>query len=278
MTRADAGAVVAGSLGAPMLAAVPWPPGARRLDCVSDVHLHANDPATAAAFVGHLRGAPFDALCILGDLFEVWVGDDLLHGDDAEAALARDVAAALRAVAQRRPVYLMHGNRDFLLGRAFVEASGATLLADPCVLDTGGWRWLLAHGDAWCVHDADYQRFRAQARSAAWQADFAARPLAERQALARALRAQSRAYQAQRIHTGMVDTGDVDPAAVEAARQQHQADGVIHGHTHRPAAHRLPGGAPRLVLSDWDAGARPPRLQVLQLGPAGAWRVAPAGA
>ncbi|TSE25563.1 UDP-2,3-diacylglucosamine hydrolase [Tepidimonas aquatica] len=260
------------------LAAVAWPHGAHRLDCVSDVHLSAHDPATAAAFLGYLRAAAFDALCILGDLFEVWVGDDLLQADDPEAALARDVAAALRAVASSRPVYLMHGNRDFLLGPAFAAASGATLLADPCLLDTGGWRWLLAHGDAWCVHDADYQRFRAQARSAAWQADFAARPLAERQTLARALRAQSRAHQAQRVRAGMVDTGDVDADTVEAARQRHGANGVIHGHTHRPAAHRLPGGAPRLVLSDWDALAQPPRLQVLQLAPGGRWCVAPANA
>lgn len=258
-------------------ATVTPPSGAQRLDCIADLHLQPGDEATARAFLDHLRRAPFDGLLILGDLFEVWVGDDLLdEASSPEAALARSVAAALRAAAAQRPLWLMQGNRDFLLGPRFAAASGAALLPDTAVLDWGGWRWLLAHGDAWCTGDTDYQRFRADVRSPAWQAAFLALPLQERLQRARALRAQSQRHQAQRLRQGL-GLADVEPAVVEQARQAARADGVIHGHTHRPAVHRMPGGAPRLVLSDWDARAQPPRLRILQLQPGGGWRLAAPG-
>lgn len=257
----------AAAMAAPLVVALE---GLQRVDCVADVHLHAEDTATALAFEQHVVHGRFDALLILGDLFEVWVGDDLLQGDDVQAALARRLAQALRRVSQQRPVWLMHGNRDFLLGTDFAAACGATLLPDPTVLALGGWRWLLSHGDAWCVADRDYQAWRTQARSNAWRTAFLAQPLAQRLRQARQLRAQSRQHQAQRRQAGH-PWADVDEHVVDEARQRAGADGVIHGHTHRPAVHRLPSGAPRLVLSDWDAQATPPRLQVLRLAPGGGW-------
>nr|WP_246100667.1 UDP-2,3-diacylglucosamine diphosphatase [Tepidimonas alkaliphilus] len=258
-------------------AVLALPKDVRRVDVVADLHLHAADAATAGAFLRHLTQAPFDALLILGDLFEVWVGDDLLDDPGADGALARQVAAALHAVARTRPVALLHGNRDFLLGTRFAAASGATMLSDPARLDWSGWRWLLSHGDAWCLDDTDYQRFRAEVREAAWQRAFLALPLQERLAQARALRARSQAHQARRLQAGL-PWADVDEAVAAQARRAADADGVIHGHTHRPAAHCMADGAPRLVLSDWDAHAQPPRLQVLSLLPQGAWRTGPVGA
>lgn len=246
------------------------------IDCVADLHLHAADTATAAAFLHHLAHGRFDALLILGDLFEVWVGDDLLAAAEPEGGLARQIAAALHGVAQTRPVWLMHGNRDFLLAAGFAQASGAVLLDDPAVLDWAGWRWLLSHGDAWCVEDTDYQRFREEVRQPRWQQAFLAQPLPVRLAQARALRERSRQHQAERACAGLPWV-DVDATVVQRQQQAAGADGVIHGHTHRPALHRLPGGAPRLVLSDWDAQAHPPRQQVLRLTPGGAWATVAAG-
>ena len=258
-------------------AVLALPQRLRRIDVVADVHLHAADAATVQAFLRHLAQAPFDALLILGDLFEVWIGDDLLDDPGVDGALARQVATALQAVARNRVVALLHGNRDFLLGARFAAASGATLLPDPVRLDWGGWRWLLSHGDAWCVDDVDYQRFRAEVRDAAWQRSFLAQPRPARLQQARALRARSQAHQAARAQTGQ-PWADVDETVVAQARRAAGADGVIHGHTHRPAVHRMADGALRLVLSDWDAAAQPPRLQVLSLAPHGAWRTVPAGA
>ncbi|MDD2926276.1 UDP-2,3-diacylglucosamine diphosphatase, partial [Rhodoferax sp.] len=165
---------------------------------------------------------------------------------------------------QRLNLYFMHGNRDFLLGPTFAQACGMTLLADPTVLAFDAQRWLLSHGDALCLDDTDYQQFRAQVRNPAWCRDFLAKPLAERQAIARAIREQSEA----RKTSGAVDA-DVDPAAALQWLEAAQADTLIHGHTHHPADHVLVTGTGRshrrLVLSDWDAQASPPRLEVLQL-------------
>lgn len=246
----------------------------RRVDCVSDVHLHAQDPATARAWLSYLAAAPFDALLILGDLFEVWVGDDVLTADpalDPEIAFAQAQAGAIGALARRRPVYVMHGNRDFLLGAAFAAATGVERLADPTRLEWGGVRWLLSHGDAWCLDDGDYQAFRAEVRAAPWQAAFLAQPLPQRLQQARALRERSQAHQARQRASGRPPT-DVDAATAARAVADAGAAGLIHGHTHRPGAHRLPGGAWRLVLSDWDAAAHPARLQVLSLDAQGGWQ------
>lgn len=241
----------------------------RCVDFISDLHLQASHPATFQAWQQYLAHTPADAVFILGDLFEVWVGDDAAA--PPTQAGARDAIGfelqcqrVLAAAAKRVALYFMHGNRDFLLGPTFADACGMTLLADPSVLVFDAQRWLLSHGDALCLDDTDYQQFRTLVRSAEWQQDFLAQPLAQRQATARALRAQSQARKASGAAYA-----DVDRSAALQWLEQFEATTLIHGHTHLPADHTLhsAGGSThqRRVLSDWDASARPPRLQVLRL-------------
>lgn len=239
------------------------------MDVIADIHLNEHEPETAQAWTRYLHSADFDALFILGDLFEVWVGDDLL---DTAPPWLNDCIAALRAASQRAPVYLMHGNRDFLIGEGFHAQVGTTALPDPCLLDWQVQRWLLTHGDAWCLDDRDYQRFRAQVRTADWQTDFLARPLAERLAIAQQLRQVSKDRKAQHHdepERRFEGYADVDSATAAEWLQACDAPVLVHGHTHRPAEHRLPGERLRLVLSDWDAQAHPPRGEVLRLYPNG---------
>ncbi len=247
----------------------------RTVDFISDLHLHAGEPATRDMWLAYLGRTPApDALFILGDLFEVWVGDDVLdHADTPERAFVHDCMAALNRFARRRPVYFMAGNRDFLLGERALVAGGMRGLDDPTVLAFGGQRWLLSHGDAMCLADTDYLAFRAQVRGAAWQSAFLGKPLAEREAIARDLRARSEARKQALGH----DPGlwaDVDIEAARTALRKASAGTLIHGHTHRPGDHALGDGLQRIVLSDWDARARPARAEVLRLTGAGAQRVA----
>jgi UDP-2,3-diacylglucosamine hydrolase len=241
------------------------PAGWRTVDLLSDLHLQAGEPATFAAWQGYLQTTPADAIFILGDLFEVWVGDDAAALPGFEA----DCAEALRNAAQHRPVFFMHGNRDFLLGPAFAAQCGIGLLADPTVLVLHGERWLLSHGDALCLEDHEYLKFRAQVRTAEWQQAFLARPLEERRALARSMRTQSE----DRKRGPSMVWADVDAPAARDWLRHANARTLIHGHTHRPADHALGDGLRRIVLSDWDAAAHPPRAQLLCLSIAGAQRV-----
>jgi UDP-2,3-diacylglucosamine hydrolase len=239
----------------------------RTLDFISDIHLEARSPRTHAAWADYLATTPADAVFILGDLFEVWVGDDLLR--EPNAAFAAKCMQSLRAAGQRLGLFFMHGNRDFLIGADFLAQCQATLLDDPCVLSTAEQRWLLSHGDAWCLDDAPYLAFRAQVRSLVWQAQFLAQPLAQRQAMARQMREHSQQQQAERWQQG-AGYVDVDDNAARQALQQAGATTLIHGHTHRPARHELGDGLVREVLSDWDAQAAPPRAEVMRLSlPAG---------
>ena len=147
------------------------------------MHLQASELATLACFERYLVSTNADALFLLGDLFEVWVGDDAC---DEPGSFEDYALQLLTGAAAQRPVYVMHGNRDFLLGRGFLQRAGLQGLADPTLLVFGAQRLLLSHGDLLCLDDVDYQRFRLQARSAAWQAAFLALPLPERRAQARA--------------------------------------------------------------------------------------------
>lgn len=250
--------------------------GWQAVDCVSDLHLHPDDPATWLAFEHWLRHTDADAVCLLGDLFEVWVGDDVLDSDDTDPAhrWLRTVCQSLRAASRQRPLYLMHGNRDFLLGPRFFADTGVQALHDPTLLRWGEARWLLSHGDAWCLADANYLRFRAQVRQPAWQHDFLQRPLAEREALARTLRQQSQAHQRQMAASGL-PWADVDEATAQRWLTASQAQVLVHGHTHRPADHPLAQQRHCLVLSDWDLQAQPPRAEVLRLLPQGHWQRQP---
>lgn len=249
--------------GVPQIAELQAPPSWRAADFISDLHLHADDPATFEAWRRYMLDTPAQAVFILGDLFDVWVGDDAA----GEAGFDADCAAVLRSAAARAAVFFMHGNRDFLVGEGFLRSCGATLLPDPTVLGFAGARWLMTHGDALCLSDTEYMRFRGQVRAPAWQSEFLAKPLAQRRTLARGLRQQS-----EDRKRSAVEYPDVDHAAAAAWLEAADAQVLIHGHTHQPADHDLHGRR-RIVLSDWDARSEPPRLQVLRLTPDGARRV-----
>lgn len=241
------------------------PAGWRTVDLISDLHLQASDPATFGAWQGYLETSPADAIFILGDLFEVWIGDDAASVPGFEA----QCAAVLRIAAERRPIFFMHGNRDFLVGGEFAAQCGLTLLDDPTVLVLHDKRWLLSHGDALCLADTEYLRFRAQVRTPAWKAAVLARSMEERRTLARSVRAQS---EDRKQSPGMV-WADVDAGAARDWLRQANATTLVHGHTHKPATHALGDGLERIVLSDWDATARPARAQLLCISTAGAKRV-----
>jgi len=244
------------------------------VDFMSDLHLHAGDTATQAAWLAYLDGATgTDALFILGDLFEVWVGDDVLdHADTPERTFVQTCVQALHGFARRTPVFFIAGNRDFLLGPKALAASGMQGLSDPAVLVFGSRRWLVGHGDALCLADTDYMAFRATVRQPAWQADFLARPLPEREAIARDLRTRSEARKRATGHDPSL-WADVDADAARACLREAQAPVFIHGHTHRPATHDLGHGLQRVVLSDWDLQATPPRAEVLRLTDRGLTRI-----
>jgi UDP-2,3-diacylglucosamine hydrolase len=215
---------------------------------ISDLHLSPDTPAATETLLRFLRKtAPAaDALYVLGDLFEYWIGDEGLA-----QPFAQQVAQAFRELEQGGvPVYFMHGNRDFLLGERFALASGMKLLADPTVVDLYGTPTLLMHGDTLCSDDVGYQKFRAMVRSPVWQQVFLAKPLDERVRMAREARGKSEQAKQVKDMTIM----DVTPATVEAAFRAHQYARLIHGHTHRPARHehKVDGHAcERLVLADW---------------------------
>ncbi len=215
---------------------------------ISDLHLDPQRPYMLALFRRFLAGIDAEAcdgLYILGDLFEAWIGDD--EDDPVLLRVLEDLAAlSARGV----PLSLMHGNRDFLIGERFAERTGARLLADPSVIDLYGRPTLLMHGDTLCTDDVDYQAFRAQVRNPDWQAAFLARPLAERRAIAAGLRETSKTETAGKAAEIM----DVNAEAVVRALAEQGVDRLIHGHTHRPALHRLEvagRAAQRIVLGDW---------------------------
>ncbi|MCB1698848.1 MAG: UDP-2,3-diacylglucosamine diphosphatase [Halioglobus sp.] len=210
---------------------------------ISDLHLDPARPAVTRALAGYLdRHRQCDQLYILGDLFEAWPGDD----DDSP--LAARVLRLLRDFSAAGPgLFIMPGNRDFLLGRRFCDAAGASLLPDPTVIDLYGEPTLLMHGDSLCTLDSDYQQFRRTARDPAWQSQLLAQPLAQRRALATRLRAMSREAGSMKSE----DIMDVTPAEVDRAMAAHGARQLIHGHTHRPARHESPAGL-RWVLGAWE--------------------------
>ncbi|MES2858432.1 MAG: UDP-2,3-diacylglucosamine diphosphatase [Pseudomonadota bacterium] len=216
---------------------------------ISDLHLDAERPHITALFGQFLDGEArdADALYILGDLFEAWVGDD----DPSEAGAF--VAGKLRALADSGvPVYFIRGNRDFLLGDAYARRAGMTVLPDPAVVMLDGEPCLILHGDLLCTDDNAYQQFRNQTRDPGWQAHFLAQPLAARLAFAQQARAASKARYGALVSAGMQETiGDVAPRAVTGMFQRYGINRMIHGHTHRPAVHNEGGGNARIVLGDW---------------------------
>jgi UDP-2,3-diacylglucosamine hydrolase len=227
------------------------------IDFISDLHLQASDLQTFQAWSDYLQGTVADAVFILGDLFEVWVGDDMLS---LESGFEKQCANVLRAAARGVNLYVLCGNRDFLMGPELMAACGSTSIEDPTVLSFANQRWLLTHGDAWCLDDTAYMQFRSQVRSQEWQQLFLSKTLAERMEVARSMRSMSEA----RKHTN-ANYVDVDTACATNQLASAHASHIIHGHTHRPARHAVGMGGERLVLSDWDLAATPPRAEVLRL-------------
>ena len=219
---------------------------------ISDLHLSGERPAANQRLFAFLREqAPRAAvLYVLGDLFEYWIGDEELDAADGDP-LARKVAEAFGALSRGGVgVRLMHGNRDFLIGKRFCEVSGARLLQDPSVEKIGGARTLLMHGDTLCTDDVDYQAWRKVARSREWQREFLAQSLPERRKTLQALRAKSKEVVGAKP-AGIMDVND---GAVREALREHRLTRLVHGHTHRPARHTLEvDGRPceRWVLPDW---------------------------
>ncbi len=254
------------------------PPSWKTVDFISDLHLQASEPDTFGAWQRYLESTPADAVMILGDLFEVWVGDDLLGTDlqtpdmEPDTGFEARCARVIRQAANHAAIFFMHGNRDFLIGQSLMRLCNAKLLADPSVLVFPAGRqqrWLLSHGDALCLGDTDYMQFRQQVRSPQWQTAFLARPMAERQQIARELREQSEA----RKQSG-AEYADVDTEAARSWLHAANATTLIHGHTHKPALHDLGDGLSRAVLSDWHLTGLSPRADVLRLTGDGLQRIA----
>jgi len=219
---------------------------------ISDLHLDEVRPDITALFLRFLteEAAHADALYILGDLFEAWVGDD------EASTLADAVRAGLRQLSGSGVrLHVLRGNRDFLLGPRFAADTGTSLLADPCVVMLCGEPTLLMHGDLLCSDDLAYQAFRRQVRDPDWQANFLSQPLAARGAFAAQARAASRQHQSGLMADKTLESiTDVSPVTVQATMAQYGVTRLIHGHTHRPAMHALHvGGQPaqRIVLGDW---------------------------
>lgn len=238
------------------------------VDIVSDLHLGDALPRTIDAWSDFLRRCDADALLILGDLFEVWVGDDA-----AASPTQAPLVAALAEAARRRPLFFMVGNRDFLVGEPLLRLSHMQGLSDPCCLELPwGERVLLTHGDALCLADEPYQAFRRMVRSHAWQREFLARPLAERQEIAAGIRRRS---EERRRFDGQPGI-DIDLPLAQRWLDGCGATTLVHGHTHRPGTSALGESRRRHVLSDWDLDdATNPRAEVLRLQPGGARRYDP---
>jgi len=214
---------------------------------ISDLHLQPGRQEITRHFLQFLakEASGAESLYVLGDLFEIWIGDDV------DTSLAREVGTALRSLSDNgTPVYFMHGNRDFLLGDVYAEMSGMTLLPQPLKLDLYGVSTLLMHGDSLCIDDIEYQQFRTMVRNPAWQEHFLKLPLDQRQTMA----AQARDASDTHTASAAMEIMDVNQQAVEDVMAQYDVSRLIHGHTHRPAIHRLSlsrGSAERIVLGDW---------------------------
>lgn len=231
-------------------------PGEASVLLASDMHLGEHDPASAQWFTTALQqlDGSYSHLILLGDLFEAWIGDDQTD------PVALSFLKTLAQISAKRPVYVMRGNRDFLLNlplpdsagaASFSRQTGAQLLADPCRLTLGSRQWLLAHGDALCTDDLAYQAFRQESRQASWAATFLAQSLEQRSIIARQMRLESQTATSNKPE----NLTDVNPQSVQETLDKHGLTDLIHGHTHRPAHHHWAVAGvdySRHVLSDWD--------------------------
>lgn len=216
---------------------------------ISDLHLDDHRPDLLSAFDGFLSKIEDDAqaLYILGDFFEAWIGDD----DDAP--WIAPLCDRLAAFAQDVDCYFCHGNRDFLVGEALAKRCGFTLLDDETEIEIYQQRYLIAHGDSYCTDDVQYQGFRQLVRNPQWQAEMLAKPLEERRLMAQALRNNSKDAQREKAD----DIMDVNQSVIKNTLENHKLSVLIHGHTHRPNIHQFEldnhVSATRIVLGDWDS-------------------------
>ena len=211
---------------------------------ISDCHLDTSRPEIITNLLDFIRNRASSArfLYILGDLFEIWLGDD-------DPALEfSDLFQHLNHLSQTVDILFIAGNRDFLIGNALARRAGFKIISEPVNLNLGGKRIVLLHGDVLCTDDHDYQAFRSQVRNPDWQSDFLQKPLLERQQIASGLRADSISASLEKS----VEIMDVNPVAVESCFDMHNADVLIHGHTHRPGIHRYDRSLTRYVLGDWN--------------------------
>jgi len=213
---------------------------------ISDLHLAPEETRITAGFFDFiLQPQAGDTLFILGDFFNYWIGDDVEH------PYTEQIKQVLKATADRGVcIYIMHGNRDFLIGSQFCQQSGSTLLPDPTLIDLKGEATLLMHGDSLCTRDTDYMQFRKMARNPAWQAEFLGKTIEERLAFANQARSESESSNSMKDDEIM----DVTADEVDIALEQHNCKHMIHGHTHRPNIHQWSKNGEqrqRIVLGDW---------------------------
>lgn len=232
-------------------------PGWKTLDFVSDLHLQDSSPRTLQGFIDYLDTSCADAVFVLGDLFEFWIGDDWM---DAPQEAHQQCLDALARAGARLDLHIMRGNRDFLMGPRLMQYCKARDLPDPTTLVFQGQRIVMSHGDALCTGDTAYLAFRTLSRAASWQSEFLSVPLAQRVQRMLELRRQSEASKSARTIYFDVET---DPAL--ALLQDCAAATLVHGHTHKPDCHNLDAVHTRWVLSDWDLDAASPRASVLRL-------------
>jgi UDP-2,3-diacylglucosamine hydrolase len=230
---------------------------------VSDLHLQPARPVLTEAFLRFLDEYALGAkqLYLLGDIFEYWLGDDAMS-----EPFNQQILSALRRVSDAGvQLFWIAGNRDFLVGEQFAAAAGMTLLPETWVIDAYGQRIVLLHGDAQCTNDVKYMAFRAQARNPAWQQQLLSLPLEQRKQIAAGMREQSKAGHAEKSYEIM----DVTPEAIADVFTQTGTSIMIHGHTHRPALHKV-AGTRRYVLPDWEPESTPPRGGWISIGEDGA--------
>ncbi len=218
------------------------------LGFISDLHLSETDTSLTNAFVDFLKShsSNLDQLYILGDLYEVWIGDD-----DSSSLITSTKDALSKASKAGLEIFFIHGNRDFLLDSSFAESTGISLLPDPFFLDYFGKKIALSHGDMFCVDDTEYQTFKKQVRSPKWKTEFLNKSLDERKSIASSMRDASKKNSSQKDFMIM----DVNINEVASFFDKHGIDLLIHGHTHKPNIHELDGKnskLKRVVLGDWD--------------------------
>lgn len=237
------------------------PPQTQCIEFISDLHLDAQNRPVFEAWQRYMKNTHADAVFILGDLFESWVGDDILSAPSALGDFERECAAVLAQTAQNCTVYFMAGNRDFFAGLQMPQALHITLLPDPTLLLWNAQKTILTHGDLLCTDDVKYQEFRQMVHNPLWQQQVLRMPLEARIATAQQMRQQSEMAK----KTNAAQIMDVNAQEVAIWMNAAQATDMIHGHTHRPADHFLANGQKRIVLTDWDLNAQPmPKAEVLR--------------